>query len=110
MSEWESPIDGSRYGTEEEPGRIKGLTYLDKAGRIRIFIAWQRVAPLLREGLNSVDILAEPFFVAKTIFHELMVRLCSLSTARLNGRNSMRLTMRSKMSNARTSRDWITTG
>lgn len=37
-------------------------------------MAWQVLKPLLGVGLSDGDRLAETTFVAKTIFHELMVK------------------------------------
>lgn len=59
-------------GANSERGYASGLTQLVSERQIRIWIARQDVAPLLRDDLTSSQRLGEQLFVAHILLHELM--------------------------------------
>lgn len=53
-------------------GYLNGLTTALGINDLRIWLAWQDVAPLLRNDLTSSQKLAEQLAIAQTLLHELM--------------------------------------
>jgi len=62
-----NPITGEVFG---DGVKVDAMTVYGED--IRVFVAWEILAPLLRRDLNDGERMAERVFVAKTVFHELM--------------------------------------
>ncbi|KIN00529.1 hypothetical protein OIDMADRAFT_19571, partial [Oidiodendron maius Zn] len=58
--------------SKKNVGYLNGLTTALGINDLRIWLAWQDVAPLLRNDLTSSQKLAEQLAIAQTLLHELM--------------------------------------